>query len=269
MAVAKMVTRAQVPTSCYRQCRSMAVLVLVAILMSWMSTVSAQDPTAPAGDAAAADPNQGNPCSIGWFRAHGWLMWLAFGIFLPLGVFVSRYGQYYFSQWFWAHISLQVTGVVLATISFAIAANKFQVTTWDNTHVKLGLAIMILVWLQPLLSFVRPRRGSGIRPVWFFVHWLFGMTAIVLAWFNIFKGLDVYVGNWPDGGERKASYVLWGINVAVLAFLYLFLDRLPYIRAQSMDPEAVNPRKGIAMTAADETPYHKPGVEGPTRQAQV
>jgi hypothetical protein len=53
---------------------------------------------------------------------------------------------------------VQVLGVILSTIAFAIAANKFEVTTWDNTHVKLGLAIMILIWLQPLLSFVRPRR---------------------------------------------------------------------------------------------------------------
>jgi hypothetical protein len=64
--------------------------------------------------------------------------------------------------------------------------------------------------------------------------------------------------------------VLWGINVAILGFLYLFFDRLPYIRAQSKDPGAVNGH-GIAMTAADEVPYHKgmPGVEGPTGQAQV
>lgn len=53
---------------------------------------------------------------------------------------------------------VQVTGVILSTIAVSIAINKFQVTTWDNTHVKLGLAIMILVWLHTLLAVVRPRR---------------------------------------------------------------------------------------------------------------
>lgn len=71
-------------------------------------------------------------------------------------------------------------------------------------------------WLKWLLMSVRPCRGSGIRPVWFFVHWLFGTTAIVLAWFNIFKGLDVYVGNWPDGGERKVSFEFFSTSVATL-----------------------------------------------------
>lgn len=90
----------------------MAVLVLVAVVMSWVSAATAQD-TAPAGDVA---PNEGNPASIGWYRAHGWLMWLTFGVFFPLGVFVSRYGQFYFSQWFWAHITLNV---LLAATSFS------------------------------------------------------------------------------------------------------------------------------------------------------
>lgn len=63
---------------------------------------------APGPAAAASDPNQGNPCSIEWFEAHGWLMWLAFGIFFPLGILVSRYGQFYFRQWFYVHIGLQV-----------------------------------------------------------------------------------------------------------------------------------------------------------------
>jgi hypothetical protein len=185
--------------------------------------------------AAGSDPNEGNPSSIGWFQAHGWLMWLAFGIFLPLGVLISKFGQNYFSQWFWTHVSLQVTGVILSTIAFVIAVQKFEVTTWDNTHVKLGLAVMVLVWFQPLSALIRPRRGTPVRPSWYAVHWLFGTAAIVLAWFNIFKGLDAYVESWPSGGERKASYILWGINVGILAFLYLFLDRLSYIRLQAKD----------------------------------
>lgn len=82
-------------------------VVLVAVLMSWMSAANAQAADASAGSDV---PNEGNPCSIGWFQAHGWLMWLTFGVFFPLGALISRYGQYhYFSQnWFWTHISLQV-----------------------------------------------------------------------------------------------------------------------------------------------------------------
>jgi hypothetical protein len=48
--------------------------------------------------------------------------------------------------------------LTLATVATAIAVNKFVVVPLNNTHVKLGLAVMILIWLQPLLSLVRPKR---------------------------------------------------------------------------------------------------------------
>lgn len=39
--------------------------------------------------------------------------------------------------------------------------------------------------------------------------------------------------------------MLFGINVAILAFIYLLLDRLPYIRAQSKDPDYVGRNVGL------------------------
>jgi hypothetical protein len=49
-------------------------------------------------------------------------------------------------------------GVILSTAAVAISINKFPVVPPNNTHVKLGFAVMILVWLQPLLSVFRPKR---------------------------------------------------------------------------------------------------------------
>jgi hypothetical protein len=40
--------------------------------------------------------------------------------------------------------------------------------------------------------------------MWYVAHWLFGITAIILGWFNIFKGLDEYIQAWA-GGERKVN----------------------------------------------------------------
>lgn len=55
-------------------------------------------------------------------------------------------------------IKWQVMGVILSTAAVAISINKFPVVPPNNTHVKLGFAVMILVWLQPLLSVFRPKR---------------------------------------------------------------------------------------------------------------
>lgn len=49
-------------------------------------------------------------------------------------------------------------GVILSTVAVSISINKFPVVPPNNTHVKLGFAVMILVWLQPLLSLFRPKR---------------------------------------------------------------------------------------------------------------
>jgi hypothetical protein len=67
--------------------------------------------------------------------------------------------------------------------------------------------------------------------------------------------------------------VLWGCNVALLGFLFLFVDRLPYIIAQSKGNGAVNPGSTPsykAVSASDmESPLQKaelPTVDNEPRQ---
>lgn len=84
----------------------LAAMGMLVVLSCGMSVVAQSVTSGPV--AGPVDPNQGNPCSIQWFEAHGWLMWLAFGVFFPIGILVSRYGQFYFRQWFYTHIALQV-----------------------------------------------------------------------------------------------------------------------------------------------------------------
>ncbi|KAH9548965.1 hypothetical protein CY35_11G115300 [Sphagnum magellanicum] len=219
--------------------------LLVMVILMFMScccaisAVVAQTAASPA-PAPAADPNEGNATSIGWYKAHGWLLWTAFGVFFPVGILLSRYGQYRLKWWFEAHLALQVLGVITSTIGVAIAFNKFDALNDQMTHTKLGVAIMVLVWVQVLLSVIRPKRGKVSRVPWYFIHWLFGTGAVLLAWYNIFKGLDLYVTSWTVG-TQKDLYVLFGINVAILAFAYLFLDRFNHLMNQSKEQNVVHP----------------------------
>jgi uncharacterized membrane protein len=52
----------------------------------------------------------------------------------------------------------QILGVITSTIGVAIALNKFDSLNDHMTHTKLGLAIMVLVWVQVVLSIIRPKR---------------------------------------------------------------------------------------------------------------
>jgi hypothetical protein len=45
-------------------------------------------------------------------------------------------------------------------------------------------------------------RGQVSRVPWYFIHWLFGTGAVLLAWYNIFKGLDLYVEGWTVGTQK-------------------------------------------------------------------
>ena len=36
--------------------------------------------------------------------------------------------------------------------------------------------------------------------------------------------------------DVQAWYVIWGVQVAIMSFIYLLLDRLPHIKRQSADP---------------------------------
>lgn len=123
-----------------------------------------------------------------------------------------------------------------ATAGIAIGLKEFAALA-DSTHVKLGLALGLMIWLQFLLAFVRPRKGGCGRQIWYFSHWLLGTGSVILGWFNIFKGLDLYVIDWPDAGSLQALYIAFSVQVAVLAFAYLFLDRWAHLLNQSKTAE--------------------------------
>jgi hypothetical protein len=52
----------------------------------------------------------------------------------------------------------QILGVITSTIGVAISLKKFDALNDHMTHTKLGVAIMVLVWVQVVLSIIRPKR---------------------------------------------------------------------------------------------------------------
>ncbi len=82
-------------------------MMAILLLACCAAAVVEAQTTAPA-PAPSIDPNEGNATSIGWYKAHGWLLWMAFGVFFPVGILLSRYGQYRLKWWFEMHIAFQV-----------------------------------------------------------------------------------------------------------------------------------------------------------------
>ena len=107
--------------------------------------------------------------------------------------------------WFRAHQVIQIVAVLGAVAGVVIPFVVTGTRGLKTTHGILGLAVIGLVLLQPVLGFLRPKVGSGARPLWYAVHWVIGLTAVGLAWLNINYGLDMY--------QTMYSYTLQQVSV--------------------------------------------------------
>ena len=103
------------------------------------------------------------------FAAHAALMLAAWGVLLPAGAVVARYGKVTRRQdfpravdnpWWWNwHRGLQYGGVALATLAFVLMLAQTG-ARFDTGHGWLGLAVLSLGWGQVLAGWLRGTKGG-------------------------------------------------------------------------------------------------------------
>ncbi|KAJ7552027.1 hypothetical protein O6H91_06G039200 [Diphasiastrum complanatum] len=209
---------------------NISMLFHIVLIFLVISSAASQDASSPQPDSTAA-PTSDMP-SINYYKAHGFLLWIAFGVLFPMGILLSRYGQGRLPHSHHVHASIQMLAVACGTAGIVIALKNFNAL--DSLHAKLGLALGCLIWTQSILGVIRPIRGACWRPQWYFLHWLFGTTAVVLGWYNIFQGLNLFVSDWPDDGSQRALYIIFSVQVALIAFAYLLLERWHHLKLQAI-----------------------------------
>jgi hypothetical protein len=64
-------------------------------------------------------------------------------------------------------------------------------------------------YVQPVLGLLRPHKGNPLRLIWYFLHWLLGTTAVILAWVNIYWGLDQYRLLFGNGKTYRVCCYLY------------------------------------------------------------
>eukprot|EP00899_Mesostigma_viride_P005508 jgi/Mesvir1/14959/Mv14628-RA.2 len=140
------------------------------------------------------EEDAGKEGDINYYRAHGALMVVGYGILIPSGSVIARFAKRWDPAWFHAHRVCQTLGLVIATIAFIISVNKFDVGLLDTKHGKVGLAAMILMWTQPLFGnkLLRPKKGARFRVEWEYLHIGTGRAGIVLAVVTTFFGFHRY-----------------------------------------------------------------------------
>jgi len=153
-----------------------------------------------------------------YWKQHGILMTVGWGILIPLGIIVARTMKDQAPNWFYFHVVANTLGILLATGGFAIALIKFD---REDTfrHRQVGISAMVLGFLQPLNAVIRPHPGAAWRDQWEWVHWTVGRVAVGLAIWNIFTGLDEYEFLTEVGSKKY--HVMYGLLLACLFVAYL------------------------------------------------
>ena len=103
------------------------------------------------------------------------------------------------------HKYLQMFAVLTALVGFIIPFCVSGTRGLGFTHGQLGLAVLIMCFLQPIIGFVRPDRGTPARSLWFSAHWCVGISCVLLGWINTIFGLDLYATEFATGLQVRGS----------------------------------------------------------------
>ena len=180
---------------------------------------------------------------------HTWFMVIPFGIFLPLGIVVSRWrssnqGPKTIRQkWLDIHVLLNTTSSVCIFFSFVIGYFNLGTQTY-KVHRNLGIFSACLVIIQPLNGWFRAKKktdrdildstffGNPKRWAWEKFHYTSGGCLVLSGWINCIIG--VYIGPF------NSLWILLSLIPASFALLwFVLLCRFPgkYTRLESVKLE--------------------------------
>ena len=142
--------------------------------------------------------------------AHGALMFAAWAVLAPAGVFLARFAKRVPPSsgprafWFVSHYMVQSAALAAAAAGLGLAvAFSWGGAHFDSAHGKLGLAVFVAGALQPVNAFVRPLRGKPGSPyttarlLWEILHKGAGYATLAAAAAAIVLGLLAYGAPTP------------------------------------------------------------------------
>lgn len=166
---------------------------------------------------------------------HGSLMLIGWGVLLPSGAVIAAFGKHRpDAWWFKIHKVVQPIGLLFALTAWVIALVNFSVldskpdgSTLHFPHAVLGMITMVIGLLQPLNAIFRPHppkegeEATNLRRLWEICHKWLGWTGILLGLITVGMGTTLIL----DKANKFAFQVCYGVSIAIVVFLALFLNR--------------------------------------------
>jgi len=167
---------------------------------------------------------------------HGFLMGTTFTLVYPFGISLARYFKLSLQEnWFNFHVGVQLTGLVASLTAVVIAYTMVpQGRHFVTTHGKLGTSIMILVVLQALGGFLRPKYSKEDetktfkRNVWELLHGILGKVIVLAAIPQIVLGFMFF-------NPGIATWSIWWPFVAFWAITIIILEAHRLFKSEGHD----------------------------------
>jgi len=162
-----------------------------------------------------------------WLQIHIICMVLSMGLMIPVGVLIPMFYRDSLKNkdsWFQYHRILQSLGVLLMLIGGVAALVNTSIHLMEVHH-QLGVAMFVLVLLQPLNAFIRPSKkeeeakSSMKRTIWEVAHKGLGRIIVVASLVNIFLGVKL-LKEWYSASSGLANGLI-GFQTFVIVILVL------------------------------------------------
>lgn len=155
---------------------------------------------------------------------HGIMMFFAWNIFTPIGVFIARYMKKSLGEkWFRWHVILLVGSILFTIIGFSIAVSFTSSDDhFQNGHQALGLIIFIFAVLQGFLGqFINVKFDPNrmFVPWYDKVHWVLGRVLFLLGIANVIYGLVLFSELYADYKESAMAFLWTTVALTVLTFI--------------------------------------------------
>lgn len=183
---------------------------------------------------------------------------LALIIFAPVAILIGRYMRRF--KWFPIHAAIMVLVAALVVTCFGLGVYATGSPAFQDTHHKVGLALLIIVVLQVALGAIA-HKSRADRPAFEtrvptltsksplrLLHIPLGLGIVGLGFFQVNEGFD----EWESSSDRSSEvpnsvrivfWIVLGVVAAayVIGWLLEVLGRLNRPRADSFDEREMSP----------------------------
>lgn len=185
-------------------------------------------------------------CSVSWLtRIHGVLMFIAYAVLLPIGIFIAAHMKVALSahgMWFQVHRVVMILSALFAIVGFILifVANKdthgLIVLGSENklgtAHFSIGIFVIFLHILNPVIALFRCKPDSRFRPIFNVIHkFAIGYVLNTFGSINITLGLFAFVALAGD----QVPYVLFAWGVLSIGY-FIFIDVGAYLYFRVISP---------------------------------